>query len=166
MKTWITWEREGDPPARVELSAEVAEAIERYAAEIGGGAVDVVASLVRGFADEINQRPPPDVEAASAALRGLLAQGPVLISIRSQAPGVDLPSALRSNSVVSLRLGYGLTPPMTDLAIDAAGVRAVLTFNGAPYFCVIPWRAVLTAALEGPPSEPAPRERPKLRLVD
>lgn len=175
MKTWITWKREGESPARVELPAEVAETIERYASEIGAGAADVVASLVRSMAGELGQRPPFDGEAAAATLRELLDQGPVMITLRPQAPGVDIPGALSSDPIVTLRIGYGLVPPIPDLEIDADGVRGTLIFSGGqPHYCVIPWRAVLVAALEhaAPPATPAPppapaptATRPKLRLV-
>jgi len=168
MKTWITWEREGAPAARVELPAEVAEEIERHAAEIGApGAVDVVASLVRSVASELRQRPPFDGEAAAATLRALLDQGAVMLTLRPQAHGVDVPEALRDSPIVTLRFGYGLTPPILGLEVDADGVRGTLTFGVMPYYCVIPWRAVLIAALERPtgPAAPPASPRPKLRLV-
>lgn len=163
-KTRITWEREGEPPARVEVPAEVAEAIDRYAAEVGAAPAEVVAALVTSTAAELAD--PPDGDAQAAVLRALLERGPVLITFRTQALGVRVPEQQRGSPVLTLRIGYGLQPPIPDLEIDAAGVRATLTFGGTPYHCVVPWRAMLAAQVEGGATAPAPpRERPKLRLV-
>jgi hypothetical protein len=44
---------------------------------------------------------------------------------------------------------YGLAPPIPDLTLNDARVVATLSFDKKPFRCVIPWRAVFGARVEG-----------------
>jgi stringent starvation protein B len=95
--------------------------------------------------------PPPtlDEELAAGArpnkpavLEELLGKGAVLAHLDARQEGVVVPTAHKSEAGLVLRLGYGLTPPIPDLAFDGDKITATLTFGGVPYACLLPWKAV------------------------
>ncbi len=132
----------------IEIPDNVASAIEREAARRGLSAVEVVRDLLTSFAEELNDVQPADGEQRATFVRELMTRGPVLVIVDPSARGVDVPPHLRGTDVQALRIGHGLTPPITDLLVDAYGVRASLMFDGARYFCQLPWRSVVAARLE------------------
>ncbi len=71
-----------------------------------------------------------------------LGDGPALLQLDANCPGVDVPERYQSDSRLVLRLGHGLTPPITDMCIDDDGVTVTLTFQGQPYHCTLPWQSV------------------------
>jgi hypothetical protein len=76
------------------------------------------------------------------ALRALLQQGSVWVHLDPRQPLVRCPDRLKSQPSIALRVGYGLQPTITDLAVDAWGVTCTLSFEGAPYPCWLPWHAI------------------------
>src|SRR5262249_25587328 len=84
----------------------------------------------------------PEMPAKRATREKLLRDGPVLVHLDPRRPGVDVPLQHRGEPRLVLRFGYGLSPPIADLAIEDAGLSGTLTFRGTPYRCIVPWNAV------------------------
>lgn len=83
-------------------------------------------------------------DAAKAdAFEMLIGDGtPVLVIFDGRIPGVSIPGHLERAPKVILRLGLNLNPPILELAVDAEQVSGVCTFDGKPFRCVVPWKAV------------------------
>jgi stringent starvation protein B len=86
--------------------------------------------------------------AKRSTLEKLLRDGPVLVHLDPRRPGVDVPPQHRGEARLVLRFGYGLTPPILDLALEEPGVSGTLTFRGVPHRCVIPWTAIFAVVGE------------------
>lgn len=112
---------------------------------------------------------------AHAAVVAAWQRGPFKLAVIRLAPGATVPSVCSEQgmprAVTVLQLGPGLTPPITDVSMNATMLRCTVSVNGAPFTCGIPWDAVLgiefdVQAPDDPPRpEPTPK-RPHLRLVD
>ena len=61
---------------------------------------------------------------------------------RVRQEGVDVPSGFRTDASLVLRFGYGLSPPIADMTLEADQLIGTLTFRGVPHRCVIPWSSV------------------------
>ncbi len=81
-------------------------------------------------------------------LTGALAGFPVLVMIDPRRELVSVPEMHRGKSTLTLRLGYNLTPAITDLAFTADGFSATLSFGRASYLCAVPWEAVFAFQTE------------------
>lgn len=118
-----------------------------------------------------------------AALEYLLSLGVVRVFVDCDAEGVEVPTGLRGlPTLVPFDVGCSMPVPIPDLAVDDAGVRCTLYFDGLGHqTCAFPWAAVHGAVLENgegvvwmtrpalapPPPPPAPPTRGgHLRLVD
>lgn len=89
---------------------------------------------------------------ATAAKRGVLEQiypRVAMIHLDPRCEGVDLPAHLMRANEQVLRVGEGLTPPITDLAWDDDGFRCTLSFGGKPHLCLVPWTAVFAILIGG-----------------
>ena len=107
-----------------------------------------------------------------SAVEALLSSGaPVMLQVDGRA--CDVPEAFRGGPV-AFRIGYGLTPPIMDLATEDAGVTGTLSFGGEPYRCTLPWVAIYAAKVDGDdgsltvwpssaPREDAPASPPPVR---
>jgi stringent starvation protein B len=82
-----------------------------------------------------------------AVVEEMLTRGCAYLRVDCTSQDVDVPEHMREGEVV-LRFGFGLTPPISDLAIDSTGISGTLTFVGMPYRCVVPWHAVRAAVDE------------------
>lgn len=69
----------------------------------------------------------------------LIELGMVMITLDSRFAGVDVPEKLRG--IAELRLNFSHRFGIEDFAYDERGVRGSLSFDGVPYYCVIPWPA-------------------------
>lgn len=129
--------------------------------------------LARLYADKIegevtptpmDPRRPENAE----GLRSLLdTHDEVMIVCATFMPGVIIPRHLRANPTAGFRLGWNMTPPISDLEITESHIYATLSFGGEPFRCEIPLVAIVTTDpdlyQEEEPEEP---ERPNhLRLV-
>jgi stringent starvation protein B len=83
------------------------------------------------------------------AVEALLERGPILVHVDSRHDTVEVPARLRGNPRLVLRFGYGLTPAIPDLVVDATHIAGTLTFGGLPYLCVVPWNAMYGVMVEG-----------------
>ena len=86
--------------------------------------------------------------------------------------GVAVPTWLAKKPQLVLQLGLNFPVPIHDLEIDEAGVRCTLSFNRAPFYCVLPWSAVYALVAEDGqvtvwpseiPSELVPQAEPAVR---
>lgn len=83
-----------------------------------------------------------DNEVKRAVVKEMLEHGACLINLDPEHPGVVVPQHLRSGQTLGLRIGYNLTPHISDLEIGQTAITATLSFNGKPFHCTIPWGAM------------------------
>lgn len=86
-----------------------------------------------------------------AIVERLLEQGPVLLCMDATKSGVIVPERLATQQVVTLRIGYDLSPPIHDMLLTYESFSGVLNFSGRSVHCTIPWSAVYIAHVEGKP---------------
>jgi stringent starvation protein B len=84
--------------------------------------------------------PPDPTEAKRAHFRRLLDDGIATLHLDPRAAGIEVPKHLRNQPM--LLLNYSWRYHLADFAFDGDEVIASLSFQGAPYRCVVPWRAV------------------------
>jgi hypothetical protein len=74
----------------------------------------------------------------------LLEEDFILIVVDPQHPQVALPDSLKKKAEpVGLHIGMRLAKPIPDLQIDAEGISATLSFDGAPFYCFLPWTSIM-----------------------
>ena len=84
------------------------------------------------------KRLPPKREVAHA----LLTQGAAFVHLDPRAVDVVVPDWLKRQPQLVLQIGLNMPVPIRDLRIDDAGVFGTLSFNRAPFTCMVPWHAV------------------------
>jgi len=84
------------------------------------------------------KRLPPKREVAHA----LLTQGAAFVHLDPRAVDVVVPEWLKRQPQLVLQIGLNMPVPIRDLRIDDAGVFGTLSFNRAPFTCMVPWHAV------------------------
>lgn len=116
-----------------------------------------------------------------AALR-LLADADLWVQLDPKAEGVIVPPANRDVDVLTLQFGLRLAVSIPDLVVDEDGISGTLTFARQPFWCYIPWTAIVCCsdgvgrgfnqmiwyeALtdEKPAAPPAPVPAPKARRL-
>ena len=77
--------------------------------------------------------------AKRAVLEKLLEQGMVLVTLDTRADTVQVPDHLGGDPQLRLNLSYRFGLPMD---CDDTGVTATLTFQGVPFECYLPWKAI------------------------
>lgn len=124
----------------------------------------VAAAVTAGLIDEaeraeLTRTPLPSLAAASPATSprpakravadALLAKGPILVHVDARRAGVAVPARFAKDAKLVLRFGYGLNPPIPDLAVDDDGIAGTLVFGGVPFRCQLPWAAIFALILDG-----------------
>jgi stringent starvation protein B len=113
--------------------------------------------------------PPPSKK---EHLHKLLERGSVFVHLDPRREGVSVPTWLAKKPQLVLQLGLNFPIPIRDLEIDDDGVRCTLSFNRAPFYCVLPWSAVYALVAEDGqvtvwpsdlPSELVPQIEPAMR---
>lgn len=84
--------------------------------------------------------PPPPSKREQ--LHKLLEHGSVFVHLDPRRSGVAVPPWLAKKPQLVLQLGLNFPIPIRDLEIDEEGVRCTLSFNRAPFYCILPWSAV------------------------
>jgi hypothetical protein len=84
------------------------------------------------------KRLPPKREVAHA----LLTQGAAFVHLDPRAVDVVVPDWLKRQPQLVLQIGLSMPVPIRDLRVDDAGVFGTLSFNRAPFTCLVPWHAV------------------------
>src|SRR5215470_18759710 len=90
----------------------------------------------------------PEMPAKRSTMEKLLRDGPVLVHLDPRRPGVDVPAQHRGEPRLVLRFGFGLTPPIADLAVEEHALSGTLTFRGVPHRCIVPWTSVFAVVGE------------------
>lgn len=72
----------------------------------------------------------------------LNAASSVYIHLDPSTPGTVIPGRLRFRPQVVLQIGRNMPVPIPDLRVDIDGIHGTLAFNGIPFTCFVPWRAV------------------------
>ncbi len=87
-------------------------------------------------------------ETKSKLLRVLMDAIPIVkVVLRTNGSRVRIPDHLRACDlpVTVFDIGHGLARPIRDFECDAKGIRGTLSFNGQPFFCDVPWPAIVGA---------------------
>lgn len=91
----------------------------------------------------------PEFPLKHDAVQALMAHGVVRLVILPKSTGCLLPDHLLERDAVALDIGVDMPIPIRDLTVDHFGVRGTLSFNRRPFACVVPWAAVVGAAVVG-----------------
>src|SRR5882724_3268006 len=83
-------------------------------------------------------RLPPKKDVALA----LLEQASMYIHLDPRADSVQVPAWFKKQPQLVLQVGLNMAVPIPDLHVDEQGLSCTLSFNRAPFFCLIPWPAV------------------------
>lgn len=81
---------------------------------------------------------PPKREVAHA----LLTQGAAFVHLDPRGLDVVVPEWLKRQPQLVLQIGLNMPVPIRDLRVDETGVFGTLSFNRAPFTCMVPWHAV------------------------
>ncbi|HEY7957277.1 MAG TPA: ClpXP protease specificity-enhancing factor SspB [Polyangia bacterium] len=89
---------------------------------------------------------PPSPPSKKDVTLALLERAEARVHLDARHPGVVVPDWLAHDGHLRLDFSYGFTPPIPDLTVDDAGIRATLSFRGRPFSVTIPWPAVYLVA--------------------
>jgi stringent starvation protein B len=64
------------------------------------------------------------------------------IHLDPRADSVKVPAWFKKQPQLVLQVGLNMAVPIPDLHVDETGLSCTLSFNRAPFFCLIPWPAV------------------------
>ena len=81
---------------------------------------------------------PPKKEVALA----LLERSNVDVYLDPRAKGVVVPPQFRKEPRLILKIGLNMPVPIPDLRLDDESMSCTLSFNRAPFYCVVPWTSV------------------------
>jgi stringent starvation protein B len=83
-------------------------------------------------------RLPPKKDVALA----LLEQASMYVHLDPRAEAVQVPAWFKKQPQLVLQVGLNMAVPIPDLHVDERGLSCTLSFNRAPFFCMIPWPAI------------------------
>jgi stringent starvation protein B len=81
---------------------------------------------------------PPKKEVALA----LLERSSVYIHLDPRQPAAMVPPWFKKQPQLVLQVGLNMPVPIPDLRLDDDGISCTLSFNRAPFFCVVPWSSI------------------------
>jgi hypothetical protein len=84
------------------------------------------------------QPQPPKKEVALA----LLERSSVYVHLDPRRDAVVVPAWLKKQPQLVLQVGLNMPVPIPDLKLDEDGMSCTLSFNRAPFYCVVPWSSV------------------------
>jgi hypothetical protein len=84
------------------------------------------------------QPQPPKKEVALA----LLERSSVYVHLDPRQGAVIVPVWLKKQPQLVLQVGLNMPVPIPDLKVDDEGMSCTLSFNRAPFYCVVPWSSV------------------------
>jgi stringent starvation protein B len=87
---------------------------------------------------------PPKKEVALA----LLERASIFVHLDPRQPAVVVPPWFKKQPQLVLQIGLNMPVPIPDLRLDEQGMSCTLSFNRAPFFCVVPWRSVFAVVGE------------------
>jgi stringent starvation protein B len=81
---------------------------------------------------------PPKKEVGLA----LLERSSVYVHLDPRQESVSVPVWFKKQCQLVLQVGMNMPVPIPDLRFDDEGMSCTLSFNRAPFFCVVPWSSV------------------------
>jgi stringent starvation protein B len=81
---------------------------------------------------------PPKKEVGLA----LLERSSVYVHLDPRQESVVVPAWFKKQPQLVLQVGMNMPVPIPDLRFDDDGMSCTLSFNRAPFFCVVPWASV------------------------
>ncbi len=81
---------------------------------------------------------PPKKEVALA----LLERSSIYVHLDPRPEAVAVPNWFKKQPQLVLQVGLNMPVPIPDLRVDDDGMSCTLSFNRAPFFCVVPWSSV------------------------
>jgi stringent starvation protein B len=78
----------------------------------------------------------------------LIERGSIVIDLDPRMQGVVVHPRHAGATALSLRFGYDLSPPITDLEIDDTAISGTLRFGNLGFAAIVPWPAVHAVRLE------------------
>jgi stringent starvation protein B len=81
---------------------------------------------------------PPKKEVGLA----LLERSSVYVHLDPRQDAVHVPAWFKKQPQLVLQVGMNMPVPIPDLRFDDDGMSCTLSFNRAPFFCVVPWASV------------------------
>ena len=81
---------------------------------------------------------PPKKEVGLA----LLERSSVYVHLDPRQDAVVVPAWFKKQPQLVLQVGMNMPVPIPDLRFDDDGMSCTLSFNRAPFFCVVPWASV------------------------
>jgi hypothetical protein len=81
---------------------------------------------------------PPKKDVALA----LLERSSVYVHLDPRPPAAVVPPWFKKQPQLVLQVGMNMPVPIPDLRLDDDGLSCTLSFNRAPFFCVVPWTSV------------------------
>jgi stringent starvation protein B len=81
---------------------------------------------------------PPKKDVALA----LLERSSVYVHLDPRQPAVVVPPWYKKQPQLVLQIGLNMPVPIPDLRLDDDGLSCTLSFNRAPFYCVVPWASV------------------------
>src|SRR6187399_1494793 len=81
---------------------------------------------------------PPKKDVALA----LLERASVFIHLDPRDPSVQVPSWFKRQPQLVLQVGLNMLVRIPDLDVGEEAIACTLSFNRAPHYCYVPWRAV------------------------
>jgi stringent starvation protein B len=81
---------------------------------------------------------PPKKEVALA----LLERSSVFVHLDPRGAAVIVPPWFKKQAQLVLQVGLNMPVPIPDLRLDDEGMSCTLSFNRAPFYCVVPWGSV------------------------
>jgi stringent starvation protein B len=87
------------------------------------------------------QPPPPKKDVALALLERSNDHG-IYVHLDPRRDGVAVPAWFKKQPQLVLQIGLNMAIPIPDLRLDDDGMVCTLSFNRAPFYCVVPWTSV------------------------
>lgn len=81
---------------------------------------------------------PPKKDVALA----LLERSSIYVHLDPRQPAVVVPNWFKKQPQLVLQVGLDMAVKIPDLRLDDDGMSCTLSFNRAPFFCVVPWGSV------------------------
>jgi stringent starvation protein B len=81
---------------------------------------------------------PPKKDVALA----LLEKSSIYVHLDPRQPAVVVPNWFKKQPQLVLQVGLDMAVKIPDLRLDDDGMSCTLSFNRAPFFCVVPWTSV------------------------
>ena len=106
--------------------------------------VDFTAARASLSSEELSQKnaeqTTQETEDKFSTFAQLITQGTVMVTLDARHAGTSVPTRFAKDPQLALNFSHRFG--VADFAYDRAGVRCTLTFQGQPFFCVVPWTAV------------------------